>query len=173
MKEGDREDVRGGRPNKTQLKREMAARAALVEKMTGLNDRELARLGLDREAIAEIGRVRAIRPSGARKRQLKYCVKRLQGVDLSQVALYLEDRQSQRVAANQAFHHLEQWRDRLVAEGDAAIGDALAEWPFLDRQRLRQLVRDARREREHGKPAGAGRRLFRYLRTLSDETCEN
>lgn len=156
------------RPNKTRLKREIQARSALVEQMTGLSDGELARLGMDADAIAEIARVRSIKPSGARKRQLKFCVKRLQATDLSQVELYLNNRQSQQVSANQAFHRLEQWRDRLIGEGDGVIGEVLAEWPALDRQQLRQLVRDARREREHGKPVGAGRKLFRYLRTLAE-----
>ena len=160
----------GGRPNKTQQKREISARTALVERMTGLSDRQLASLGLDGAAVAEIARVRAIRPSGARKRQLKFCVRQLQGADLSQVELYLDDQQSQQAAFNQAFHHLERWRDRLIEEGDAALGDALAEWPGLDRQQLRQLVREARRERDQGKPRGAGRKLFRYLRSLDENS---
>lgn len=168
MNDEEPEDTIGVRPNKSRLKREILARSGLIEQMTGLSDRELARLGVDEDAITEIGRVRAIKPSGARKRQLKFCVKRLQTTDLSQVELYLNDRQSQQVAANQAFHRLEHWRDRLIGEGDGVIGEALAEWPALDRQRLRQLVRDARREQEHGKPAGAGRKLFRYLRTLAE-----
>ena len=74
------------------------------------------------------------------------------------------------MAFNQAFHHLERWRDRLIEEGDAALGDALAEWPGLDRQQLRQLVREARRERDQSKPRGAGRKLFRYLRSLDENS---
>lgn len=158
---------RGQRPNKTALKREIAARAELLERATGLNDHELARLGLDEDAIAEIGKVRAIHPSGARKRQLKYCLKQLADEDFDNLRIYLEDRQSQQVEVNRVFHRLERWRDRLIAEGDALIGEAAAEWPGLDRQQLRQLIRDARRERDTGKPAGASRRLFRHLRELS------
>lgn len=173
MTDNEPEPETGGRPNKTRQKREIAARSTLIERMTELSDKELARLGVAGEMIEEVARVRAIRPSGARKRQLKFCVKRLQDADLSQVELYLSDQRSQQVEANRAFHHLEQWRDRLIEEGDAAIGDALAEWSALDRQQLRQLVRDARREHEHGKPVGAGRKLFRYLRTLMEETDEN
>jgi ribosome-associated protein len=167
MTEEDPPRERGQRPNKTALKREIAARAELLERATRLNDQELARLGLDEDAIAEIGKVRAIRPSGARKRQLKYCLKQLADEDFDNLRIYLEDRQSQQVEANRTFHRLERWRDRLIAEGDALIGEAAAEWPGLDRQQLRQLIRDARRERDTGKPAGAARKLFRHLRELS------
>ncbi len=172
MNEQDPVDGRAIRPNKSQQKREIAARTELVEKMTGLTDRELERLGLSDDMIEEVGRVRAIKPSGARKRQLKHCVKYLQDADLSQVELYLADRQSQQVGINQALHRLERWRDRLIAEGDQAMQDLLSELPMLDRQQLRQMVRDAQREREQGKPAGAGRKLFRHLRELFEADTE-
>ena len=169
MRELDPEG-RAIRPNKSQQKRDIAARTELVEKMTGLTERELERLGLADNVIAEVGKVRAIKPSGARKRQLKHCVKYLQDADLSQVELYLADRHSQQVEVNQALHRLERWRDRLVAEGDQALQQLLSELPTLDRQQMRQLVRDAQRERDQGKPAGAGRKLFRYLREQFEDT---
>ena len=53
---------------------------------------------------------------------------------------------------------------RLVSGGDEALAELLDLHPDLDRQHLRRLCRDAAREREQGKPAGAGRKLFRYLR---------
>jgi len=157
------------RPNKTQLKRELAARSQLIEQMTTLSDAEMQRLGMEDDDIAQVAQVRALKPSGARNRQLKYCVKQLADVDLSTVETYLNDRHSQQLQLNQALHRLEQWRDRLLQQGDALLGEAMAEWPELDRQRFRQLVRDAQREHSDGKPAGAKRKLFRYLRDLSEQ----
>lgn len=160
------------RPNKTALKREIASRTELVERATGLADSELERLGLDHDQVAQIAKVRAIRPSGARKRQLKYCVKQLANADLDTVETYLNDRHSLQLAINQAFHHLERWRDRLLEQGDALLGEAMQQWPTLERQQFRQLVRDAQREQQHGKPAGAKRKLFRHLRELDEKTAE-
>ena len=164
----EQERVYAERPNKTALKRELAERGELIEQAAGLTDKELGRLGLSEETIAEIAKVRAIKPSGARNRQLKYCIKKLVNADLSAVDAYLNDRHSQQLELNQAFHRLEQWRDRLIAEGDKLLGEALAEWPMLDRQQFRLLVREAQREEEQGKPVGAKRKLFRYLRELSE-----
>lgn len=86
--------------------------------------------------------------------------------ELEPVTLYLRDRHSQKLAVNQTFHELESLRDRLIQGGDEALSDFLESRSDreIDRQQLRQLCRDAARERESGKPAGAGRRLFRYLR---------
>jgi ribosome-associated protein len=159
----ERED-QGGQPSKSARKRELLALQALAERMVELGDGQLRSLGVDERLLAALGQLRAMRPSGARNRQLKYCVKFMDRDALAQVQAYLEDRRSQQVASNQALHQVEQWRDRLLAEGDAALGTFLAENPTIDRQHLRRLCRDAARERDSGRPAGAARRLFRYLR---------
>jgi ribosome-associated protein len=83
---------------------------------------------------------------------------------LGEVRAYLEDRHSQQISANQHFHRLEQLRDRLVQSGDEALAELIDDDPTLDRQRLRQLARDAQRELREGSPAGAGKKLFRFLR---------
>ena len=153
-----------GRPNKTAQKREIAALVALAERMLTLTDAELQRLDVEPPLRDALNLVRPMRASGARNRQLKHCVKFMPADDLAQVRAYLDDRQSQRVASNRAFHAAETWRDRLIAGGDEALGALLEDHADSDRQRLRQLMRDAAREAEGGKPAGAGRRLFRFLR---------
>ena len=152
------------RPNKTKLKREIAALQKLIDQMTGMTDKELRRIKIDEDVIEEVAKVRVIKPSGARNRQLKYCAKQLTGIDLSVAETYLNDRHSQQLEINQKFHNLERWRDKLIENGDAVMGEALTEWPDIDRQHLRQLVRDAQREAEKGKPVGAKKKLFKLLR---------
>ena len=154
------------RPSKSAKKRELSELQHLAEQMTGLSDKELQRLGVDAQLRAAIDLVRPMKASGARNRQLKHCVKLMDAEELEPVTLYLRDRHSQKLAVNQTFHELESLRDRLIQGGDEALSDFLESRSDreIDRQQLRQLSRDAARERESGKPAGAGRRLFRYLR---------
>jgi len=163
MSNNDRPDL-VVRPNKTRLKQEIAELQHLIDQMTKMTDKELRRIKLDEDVIEEVARVRAIKPSSARNRQLKYCAKQLTGVDLSVAETYLNDRHSQQLEINQKFHKLERWRDKLIEMGDAAMGEALTEWPDMDRQHLRQLVRDAQREVDKGKPVGAQKKLFKLLR---------
>ena len=79
--------------------------------------------------------------------------------------LHGQERQKQAEAAR--LHRLERWRERLISEGDEALGDLLAERPDLDRHQLRTLIRAARKDREQGKTDG-DRRLFRFLREALD-----
>ena len=67
-----------------------------------------------------------------------------------------------------AIAMMQHLRRPLLLEGDAALSGVLAHFPHTDRQHLRKLVRQARSERSTGQPAGASRRLFRYLRELQE-----
>ena len=67
----------------------------------------------------------------------------------------------------QLFRKIEQWRDGLVDGNDGFLEEILNHLPDADRQRLRQFVLNARREKEGNKPPQSSRALFRYLRELS------
>ena len=54
----------------------------------------------------------------------------------------------------------------LIRDGDKALSGVIDRFPQADRQHLRQLVREAQREKKADKPPAASRRLFRYLREL-------
>ena len=158
------------RPSKSAKKREIAALQGLAEQMSGMSDQELARLGVDPRLREALALVRPMRPSGARNRQLKHCVKFMDASELAAVRAYLDNRHSGKVAANQEFRQIERWRDSLIAEGDQALQRLLEQQPDLDRQHLRQLCRDAVREKDNGQPVGAARILFRYLRDATAST---
>jgi ribosome-associated protein len=153
-----------GRPSKSARKREVVAMQQLADRMTGLSERELERLGVSAPLREALGQARDMKASSARNRQLKYCVRLMDPEELGEVQAYLADRQSQQVASNRLLHAVERWRDRLIEAGDAGLDALLEAHPDLDRHALRQLQRDAARERATGRPAGAGRKLFRALR---------
>lgn len=64
------------------------------------------------------------------------------------------------------FHRLEQWRDRLVAEGDEALEAFMQQYTHADRGQLRQWIRNAQKEAEQNKPPKAYRAIFQYLKGL-------
>ncbi len=152
--------------SKSQIKREMKDLQSLGEELVGLSKDRLAELPLDsalREAIALAQNIKA---HGGRKRQLKFIGKLLRSSDADAISQSLQlHREKERRAAT-LFHHVEQWRDRLLEEGDTALEALLQDYPQADRQQIRILIRNARKEREAGKPPAAARNLFRQLREL-------
>jgi ribosome-associated protein len=168
--ENDRVDADGYaiRTNKSQRKRELAAVAELVQQLSQLSDGELSEAPLAADLREALALYRRMKPSAARQRQLRFLTGRLDGSPAQALQEWFAVIELARQQQAHRFHLVEGWRDRLIAEGDPALAEFIAEIPDCDRQQLRQAVRDARRERDTGKPAGAGRKLFRQLRVLLD-----
>ena len=90
----------------------------------------------------------------------------MRGIDCDEIETALSMRQQTSAQQIEAFHQLEHWRDRLLNEGDQALQAITKEFPRIDRQHVRQLVRNALLQQKNDKPPQASRALFRYLREL-------
>jgi ribosome-associated protein len=62
------------------------------------------------------------------------------------------------------LHLIERWRERLIDGGDEVLGELVASFPAVDRQRLRQLVRQAQIERRENRAPSAQRSIFQVLK---------
>ena len=155
-------NIRG--PSKSSRKRASNALQDLGEELLALSADQLQQLELP-ESLYEAVRVgQSIKAHGGLLRQRKFIGKLLRQLDGEQIRAGLEDLRGASVEQVRLLHECERWRDRMLAEGDAAINEFMATHPKAERQKLRQWVRDALREREAEKPPRAARLLFRYLR---------
>ncbi|WP_106478414.1 ribosome biogenesis factor YjgA [Phytohalomonas tamaricis] len=155
------------RPSKSQLKREMHALQALGEKIIELSPSQRARLPLSDDMLAAVDETSRIHSHEARRRHMQYVGKVMRKEDLEAIKATFEEFEQEKLNRDLHFHRLEQWRDRLVAEGDSAVAELLEQYPDVDRQTLRQLIRNAQRERDAGKPPTSSRKLFKFLRDSS------
>jgi len=154
--------------SKTQLKKEMLDRQNLGETLTRLPKNLLEKCQLPEElqhAISEYKRIPEKR--GARKRQLQFIGKLMRDIDISLIMQVLEEQGQAARLTERRFHELERIRDSLV-QGDLTVLDELIKnYPELDIQHVRQLMRQADREAQQDKPPSASRKLFAFLRELS------
>ncbi|OBX37280.1 hypothetical protein A8U91_01638 [Halomonas elongata] len=95
---------------------------------------------------------------------MQYVGKLMRREDLDGIQAVFDEIDREQLQRDHAFHRLEKWRDRLIDEGDDAVADFIEAYPDTDRQALRQLIRNARRERDQGKPPTNARRLFKLIR---------
>ncbi|WP_028920633.1 ribosome biogenesis factor YjgA [Pseudoxanthomonas suwonensis] len=156
-------------PSRSQQRREALGVLELAEKLASLTPSQLARLPIPEDLLPHLQHTRKITAHIARKRQLAYLAKQMrreddETLDAIRDALDEDGKAARREVA--AMHRVEAWRERLLAEGDAALAELLDEHPGADRQRLRQLVRSTLEERKRNKPPRAFRELFRELRAL-------
>ena len=156
-------------PSRSQLKREAEALQALGTELVKLDAPKLQQIPMPERLHDAVMEARRIKSHGALRRQMQFVGKVMREVDAEPIAEALNRLKEGDRAAAGRFHALEQWRDRLIAEGDKALAEWLDAHPESDRQHLRQLVRNAVKERKTGKPAGAARALFRYVREVVED----
>jgi len=150
--------------SKSALKREAERITLLGKSISELGEPDIRRLPLDERVLDAVLTLRSITTRGARKRQMLFLGKLLRKSNLSEIENGLVQLQQAAKVATQQFHSVENWRDRLLDDGADALSDFVRAYPACDRQRLRQLIRNTRREREMNKPPKSARELFKLLR---------
>lgn len=156
--------------SKTQLKKESEALQKLGEELVNLTEAWLAKLPLDEELAEAIQIARKInRKKDGFRRQLQFIGKLMRNRETASLAAALAKLKAPQQQATQAFHLVEQSRDAILQQGDPAIQQLLQQYPDLDRQKLRQLSRQANKEKQQNKPPKAARELFKYLKEQLQE----
>ncbi len=156
-------------PSKSELKRRMTALQALGETLTGLSDKQLRKIPIDDQRLADaIQEARRINSNSARRRHLQFIGKLMRDIDSAPIADALAALDRERHQDTARFQGLEQLRDRLLAAGLPGIEEVVERWPDADRQHLRQLLLQEQRERQRDQAPAARRKLFRYLRELDE-----
>jgi ribosome-associated protein len=156
--------------SKTQLKNQMNDLQKLGESLVELSPSSLAKIPLDTQLLdAVLLAQRILRKKEGYRRQLQLIGKLMRHRDIEPIEQALLVSQVSHQKANQKFHKLEVLRDTLIAQGDTAIEELLGQHDELDRQKLRQLVRQVNKQQKENKPPKASRELFKYLKETIDE----
>lgn len=156
-------------PSRTQQRGEALEIRSLAEKLVALPAAQLARLPIPEDLMPHIVETQRITSHIAHKRQLQFLAKQMRREE-DEVLEAIRDAMDEGGEAARRetalLHQAEHWRDRLLADGDQALADLLDAFPTADRQKLRQLVRNATDEKAKNKPPRAFRELFREVREV-------
>ncbi|MGY6275993.1 ribosome biogenesis factor YjgA [Methylomonas sp. MgM2] len=160
------------RPNKSQLKREIAAIFAMAEEICELAPAQIAEFHLPdgiEDSLLDAGKMGK---NAARKRLLKYITAQFRTLDTDAIKETLARMKNKSAHAVRQHHQAERWRDLLLEDGgNRQLTLFIAEYPEADSQRLRQLQRNAQKELKEDKPPKSCRLLYRYLKELiSDQS---
>ncbi|AWP31567.1 ribosome-associated protein [Pantoea sp. PNT01] len=153
--------------SKSEIKRDAEELKRLGAELVDLGKNSLDKIPLDERLRNEVELAQRIKKEG-RRRQLQLIGKLLRSIDVEPIRVALDklnNRHNQQVAL---FHKLEMLRDRLIEQGDEAMGDVIALYPEADRQQLRSMIRNAQKEKAGNKPPKSARQIFQYLRELAE-----
>lgn len=152
-------------PSKSQRKRDAHALLKLGEQLVQLDEASLARFELPEQLHDAIVAARKIRQHVAKKRQLLFIGKLMRKIDTAAIEARFASLNQHHQQQTDSFHHIEQWREQLLQD-DQSLAELIDQYPAIDRQHLRQLIRNARLEQQKNKPPSTARSLFRYLRDI-------
>jgi len=157
------------RPNKTALKREFQSLQDLAIQIIALPDEKINQFPLSENTIASIQQTERIKSKNALRRHIRYLAKQLAKEDISEIQAYFNKVEEQQTRNSTFFHQLESWRDRLIEQQSGIFEEVLAEYPNLDRQYLRNLIRQANKETKNNQAPKSSRKIFKYLREISEQ----
>lgn len=162
----DEQEFEDWGPSKSQLKREAEILQKMGDELVDLSHSELERIPLDEELAeaVELGRRLKPKKDESFRRHLQFIGRLMRSRDIEPIAEALSIIKNRHSTINARLHRLEQWRERLIVEGDDALNELMSQFHELDRQKLRQLIRNAKKERELNKPPAAFREIYQYLR---------
>ncbi len=162
----EQEETWAIRPNKSQIKRDIAVIHDLCEEITQLAPAQIERLELPENIFLAILAATKMPSKGARKRQMKFITAAMRNIDNASIAEKLDKIKAKSAHAARELHQLERWRERLLSDDKQALTEFLEHYPAAEAQHIRQLIRNAHKEIAMAKPPKSSRLLFRYIRDL-------
>jgi ribosome-associated protein len=154
-------------PSKSALKRVHKALQELGDELMKLSSSQLERIPL-REDVRDVVKAGRDLRKGARSRQVRHLGNRLTQVDEAPIRAALDSLRGPSALDTARLHRAERWRERLLEPGDEAIHDLVVQFPLVDRQQLRALVRAAREELDKQMLTRRFRELLRFVRALEE-----
>jgi ribosome-associated protein len=155
-------------PSRSQRRREAWDVLELAERLVALTPSQLKKVPLDEKVLDAVELAKRITSHIAHKRQVHFLAKlmRKQIDDLEPIRLAVDKPLEVRRKETAELHQIERWRERLIDGGDAVLGELMDVYPQADRQRLRQLVRQAGIEKRENRAPAAQRAIFQALKGL-------
>ena len=153
-------------PSRSQRRRDAWDVLELAERLVALTPSQLAKVPLDERVLDAVQMAKSITSHIAHKRQVHFLAKlmRKQIDDLEPVRLAVDKPLEVRRKETAELHLIERWRERLINGNDDVLNELLTSFPNVDRQRLRQLIRQAQIEKRENRAPSAQRSIFQVLK---------
>jgi len=159
--------------SRTDLKRESTELQKLGEELLTLRAELLTKLDLPDKLVDGVAEAKRITNFEGKRRQMQFIGKQMRLLTPethAAIRAAIAEQHAPSAKETLALHQAEMWRDRLIADDDAA-GQWMSLSPSTDSQQLRALIRQARKDAKPEKPGEALRhgRAYRDIFQLVRE----
>jgi len=154
--------------SKTEIKREMHQLQDFAQSLVEMSKHQRSLLPLSddlKDAMVVADKIR--NKHEALRRHIRHIAKILLETDLNPIHQAIDVMANKHQQATAKFVRLETLRDELIEGGNEAVESLLTEFPLMERQKLKQLVRHATKEKKSEKLGKHYKNLFDYLKESS------
>ncbi len=145
--------------SKTQKKKEAEELQRLGLKLNNLSVQQLENIEIPKNLKTALIEGKSITSNIAGRRHRQFIGALMRDVDPESISLALLQAENENFVESEAAKESRVWIDKLLTGDPAKMEDLLNEFPGLERQRLRQLVRNIKKEK-------SGTKSFKLRGTL-------
>ncbi len=153
-------------PSKTALKKQMHELQGVGEKLLELPAARLSSVPMPDALREAVMLARKMHKFGALNRQKQYIGKLMRQIDVNPIRDALAAIAQEGLAGKQTHKSSENWRDRLLNEGNPALESFLEKYPDSDRQQLRRIIRNHKKAGSEIVLATERKKLYRILHAV-------
>jgi len=161
-------DSEQGEKSRSQIKREFLELKDLGIQLAALSPGQLRSLPLSQKMCDALLAAKQMKRT-ALKRQYGHITSLMVNEDVAAIRTAVTGVLQPHAEQVSSEHEAEHWRETLLSGDEGQLTKFIERYPECDRTHLRQLVRNAQKERDLEKPPKSARQLFRYIRQLSQQ----
>jgi len=141
----------------------------VATKIMALSDAEYNALNLDNDIRKEFNSARSLDTPKARRRETRQVVRAILDDQFDSVREDFIKLGSKKITAEVRYAKIEKLRDKILAGDKDVIETTVSTYSGCDRQHLRNLQRNAQKEKSDAGKSKVGRTIFLYLKELHDQ----
>ncbi len=149
--------------SKSQIKREAEELQKLGEKLIKLPKQKLGRMELPDKLLKALIDAQSIKSNVAGRRQRQFIGALMRDVDPEPIRRALEQTTVDLPMESKISKATRMWMDRLLTGDPAILEEFICVCPGLERQRLRQLLRNIKKEKTAGKSSKSFKVLEQHI----------
>lgn len=155
--------------SKSEMKREAQRMHDLGRKVCELNPSRWIDLPISESLLAALKENNKLKSHEAKRRHLNFIAKIIWKEDLDALNAALDLLDPSTESYGRIQKQQEQWRERLVRD-DQALNEFIESYPEVDRQQLRNLIRNTQNElkKDPTKPSNSYKKLFQFIKQYID-----
>lgn len=155
--------------SKTEVKREMHQLQDFAQRLIEMSKHQRSRLPLSddlKDAMVLADKI--TNKHEALRRHIRHTAKILLETDLQPIHQAMEVMANKHQQETAKFVRLEALRDDLITQGNTAVESLIEDFPNIERQKIKQLIRNAAKEKKAEKLGKHYKNLFTYLKENAD-----